>query len=117
MEPPVEVPTNVPMALSVTSKITKLNVNAEKLAPTPPACVVQVRQTIVKSPKLMLEGTPVVLDGFGENVSVAAAPDELLKVKPSPAKAVPAALVVKVIVAALALAVIKTNASPAVDSA
>lgn len=73
-----------------------------------PKVVVQVAHTRVKSPKSMLDGTPLVLLTLGTYVSVAASPDQLFNVRaPSrlnPVPAVPVAFVVYVMVPALALA-------------
>jgi hypothetical protein len=75
--PPLEVPTNCPVAPSVTSVMIKLNVKALKDEPEPIACVEQSGHTSVKFPKLTLDGTPVVMFASGMNLSVAAAPTVL----------------------------------------
>jgi hypothetical protein len=84
-EPPVEVPTNFPTALSVVSVTTKSNWKAPKYEPpTPPfvACNEQVAHVRRKSPKLMLDGVPLLLAELGVNVIVAGTPNVSASVKP-----------------------------------
>ena len=88
------------------------NVKALKCVPRPDACVPQVGHARSMSPKLMFDGTPVVLLVCGLKTSVAAEPPLLFNVRvPLLTKSVPAAFVLKVMVLALALAaIIKTTA-------
>jgi len=84
------------------------NVKAPKAAPTPPERVVQLAHESVKFPKLMPDGMPTLMLGSATNPSVAATPDDWLKLRLplllNPVPAEPVAVVLKVTVAALALA-------------
>ena len=114
--PPLEVPTNCPVAPSVTSVMIRLNVKALKDELVPIACVEQSGHTRVKFPKLTLDGTPVVMFASGMNLSVAAAPAVLFSVRLLPLNPVLAAFVLYVMVVALALAaIIKT--APIIEAA
>ena len=116
-EPPVEVPTNSPVAVSVVSVTTKSKVKAPNDVPKPDACVPQVGHERRKSPKLTLDGTPDVLTGLGLNVRVAAAPPVLLSTSVPPTNIVSAELVLNVTVEALALATIRKSATAVIPAA
>lgn len=114
--PPADVPMKIPLAPSVTSVTTSSNVNALNTAPAAKACVEHALQSNWNVPRLMLDGTPVAISGTGENVSVAAAPNELLCANPFPVNFVPAELVLKVMVAALAALTRSVDAIPKRES-
>jgi hypothetical protein len=65
-----------------------------------------------------LDGTPLLMFAFGKNVRVASAPAELSRTRLlPPLNPVPAAFVLYVIVAALALAAVMNIAMPAIEAA
>jgi len=77
--PPVDMPTNSPVALSVVSSTTKSNVKASNCVVWAPE---QVGHTRRKSPRSMLDGTPLALVVLGTKVSVAPSPNALSSVRP-----------------------------------
>jgi len=101
--------------------MTMLNVKAPKVAPTPPESVVQLEHASVKFPKLMPDGMPTLALGSATNPSVAATPEDWLKLRLplllNPVPAAPVAVVLKVMVAALALAARLKIATPKIDAA
>lgn len=121
--PPVEVPTNTPLAALVSSVTTRLKVKGLNAEPRACACVPQLGHARVKSPKAMFDGTPVVLLMLGKYVSVEEAPAELPSIRMplalNPVPAEPVALVLYVIVSglALALAAINKTATPVIEAA
>ena len=79
--PPGDMPTNIPVAPSVVSEMTRSNVKAPKTELPP---VMQPGQTSRKSPKLMLDGTLAPLVVLGVKVIVAPTPDMLPTDRPEP---------------------------------
>ena len=104
MKPPVELPTNFPTPPSVSSRTTRLKVNALKKAlPELPVFgwSVHSEQDSVKMPKFTLEGIPTSVEGRALKTRLA--PLVPSNVKPPDANPVVGELVLYVIGAALAL--------------